>query len=160
MRSALTASLTCLLAGLAAGASALQSAPAQAQSTCDMGSPDFNECMQRRCTELQGRGRLCSGYYTPQPQTQPNPQAPNGDFAGGYYRSRPVVPPATVYAPGAYGGYGYSGYVPLDPNGTILVRPSRIYTAPGYGYVQPYRPVPPVRSNTGGPTGVCYMGLC
>jgi len=182
-----------------------------------MNSPEFTECMQRRCAELQGRGRLCAGYYTPPNQPQrssvervtsersvaappplprvttrtvivPSPQV--------YYGQGPVVvPPQTYYGQGGYynpggsyppGAYpvapynNYGGYIPVEPSGTILVRPPGVVpgypaqTYNGYGrYASPYnsyptytyppqgvppQPLPPVRQ--GGPTGVCYMGLC
>lgn len=142
----------CLLAG---GGLLLTAVPSPAQTTCDMGATDFNDCMARRCTELQGRGRLCGGYGVPPSGIQTDSSLTSPTISN-YSRYGST---STYYSTRYYGGY-----VPLDPNGNVLVRPS--YVAP-YRYVQPSqtiiiqsapRPLPPL--NRGGPTGVCYMGLC
>lgn len=177
--------------GCALGLGVFASFPARAQTTCDMSSPDFNQCVDRRCAELGGRGRLCAGRgnnAAPAP-TEYAPDNYPARRSSNYAvpRNSYTVPYNSYTAP--YSNYtapynNYGGYIPLEPTGTILIRPpiqnsygqldpyGRPYgqypQAPGYnglypqsapGYVPPLNSQPvPIRP--GGPSGVCYMGMC
>lgn len=141
--------------------------PVRAQTTCDMSSPDFNQCVERRCAELGGHGRLCTGRNSN--------KAPSASAPDDYPVQRSYYPPRTYTVPDS--GYSdYGGYVPLEPSGTILIRPpgqgrylvdpyGRPYATPGYLYPSApgYPPavnIQPLPIRPGGPSGVCYMGMC
>lgn len=127
--------------------------PAHAQQvTCDINSSDFTECVQRRCAELNGQGRLCNGnlgnqYRAPAPvQNYAVPYNNSYPQPYGAYGAYGAYPQPYTNGPGAYGNYGYGGgvgnsYIPLEPSGTILIRPPYpVQTQPRI--VRPVQPQP------------------